>query len=76
MTGAPTIRGLSRGEHCDSPTAPRARRDAWTQNASPDLDGLLEWCEDLDYDAYIESWASLATSAPSGANVYAQSVPF
>ena len=44
--------------------------------ASPDLDGLLEWCEDLDYDAYIESWASLATSAPSGANVYAQSLPF
>lgn len=28
-----------------------------------DVDGLIEWCEDLDYDKYIENWTVIATSA-------------
>ena len=24
---------------------------------------MIEWCEDLDYDKYIENWAQQATSA-------------
>ena len=28
-----------------------------------DVDGLIEWCEDLDYDKYMENWNGLATSA-------------
>lgn len=28
-----------------------------------DVDGLIEWCEDLDYDKYMENWACIATSA-------------
>ncbi|KAJ1452478.1 hypothetical protein M885DRAFT_526819 [Pelagophyceae sp. CCMP2097] len=42
------------------------------QKAPLDWDGdshvedLLEWTQDLDYDEYLQNWASLATSAPSG----------
>ena len=28
-----------------------------------DVDGLIEWCEDLDYDKYMENWNVIATSA-------------
>lgn len=28
-----------------------------------DVDGLIEWCEDLDYDKYMDNWNCLATSA-------------
>lgn len=28
-----------------------------------DVDGLIEWCEDLDYDKYMQNWTGLATSA-------------
>lgn len=28
-----------------------------------DVDGLIEWCEDLDYDKYMENWTAIATSA-------------
>ena len=28
-----------------------------------DVDGLIEWCEDLDYDKYMENWTVIATSA-------------
>ena len=28
-----------------------------------DVDGLIEWCEDLDYDKYMENWTCIATSA-------------
>lgn len=27
------------------------------------MDGLIEWCEDLDYDRYMENWTVIATSA-------------
>lgn len=27
------------------------------------MDGLIEWCEDLDYDKYMENWTVIATSA-------------
>ena len=27
-----------------------------------EVDGLIEWCEDLDYDKYMENWQALATS--------------
>ena len=27
------------------------------------MDGLIEWCEDLDYDKYMDNWQALATSA-------------
>ena len=28
-----------------------------------EVENLIEWCEDLDYDKYIESWHQQATSA-------------
>lgn len=28
-----------------------------------DVDGLIEWCEDLDYDKYMDNWNQIATSA-------------
>ena len=28
-----------------------------------EVDGLIEWCEDLDYNKYMENWTVLATSA-------------
>jgi hypothetical protein len=27
-----------------------------------EVDGLIEWCEDLDYDKYMDEWQVLATS--------------
>jgi hypothetical protein len=27
------------------------------------VDGLIEWCEDLDYDKYMDNWQQIATSA-------------
>jgi len=27
------------------------------------VDGLIEWCEDLDYYKYMENWTVIATSA-------------
>ena len=27
------------------------------------MNNLIEWCEDLDYDKYMESWHTLATSS-------------
>lgn len=30
-----------------------------------EVDGLIEWCEGLDYDKYVNSWLHLATSASS-----------
>ncbi len=28
-----------------------------------EVDGLIEWCEDLDYDKYMDEWQVLATSS-------------
>jgi hypothetical protein len=28
-----------------------------------EVNNLIEWCEDLDYDKYIENWFQLATSS-------------
>jgi hypothetical protein len=28
-----------------------------------EVDGLIEWCEDLDFDKYMENWNMIATSA-------------
>jgi hypothetical protein len=28
-----------------------------------EVDGLIEWCEDLDYDKYMDNWQQIATSA-------------
>lgn len=28
-----------------------------------EVNNLIEWCEDLDYDKYCESWHTMATSA-------------
>ena len=28
-----------------------------------EVENLIEWCEDLDYDKYIENWHQQATSA-------------
>jgi hypothetical protein len=33
------------------------------QTFENDVDGLIEWCEDLDYDKYMENWNVIATSA-------------
>ena len=32
-----------------------------------EVNNLIEWCEDLDYEKYIGNWHQLATSAYSGA---------
>ncbi len=32
-----------------------------------EVNNLIEWCEDLDYEKYIGNWHELATSAYSGA---------
>lgn len=31
-----------------------------------EVNNLIEWCEDLDYDKYVVGWHSLATSAYVG----------
>lgn len=31
-----------------------------------EVNNLIEWCEDLDYDKYVDGWHSLATSAYIG----------
>jgi len=31
-------------------------------NFNEEVDTLIEWCEDLDYDKYMEEWGVLATS--------------
>ena len=31
-----------------------------------EVNNLIEWCEDLDYEKYINNWHQLATSAYSG----------
>lgn len=28
-----------------------------------EVNNLIEWCEDLDYDKYVENWFTLATSS-------------
>lgn len=33
-----------------------------------DIDELLTWTRDLDYDAYLRNWASLATSGPAASH--------
>ena len=33
-----------------------------------EVNNLIEWCEDLDYEKYIGNWHQLATSAYSGNN--------
>jgi len=32
-----------------------------------EVNNLIEWCEDLDYEKYIGNWHKLATSAYIGA---------
>lgn len=32
-----------------------------------EVNNLIEWCEDLDYEKYIGNWHQLATSAYAGA---------
>ncbi len=32
------------------------------ENFNEEVDTLIEWCEDLDYDRYMEDWQVLATS--------------
>ncbi len=27
-----------------------------------EVDDLIEWCDDLDYDKYMDNWQALATS--------------
>jgi len=33
-----------------------------------EVNNLIEWCEDLDYEKYVNNWHCLATSAYSGSN--------
>lgn len=33
-----------------------------------EVNNLIEWCEDLDYEKYVNNWHCLATSAYSGNN--------
>jgi hypothetical protein len=32
------------------------------QNFDKEVNSLIEWCEDLDYDKYVSNWGELATS--------------
>ncbi len=32
------------------------------QKFDQEVDDLIEWCDDLDFDKYMESWHSIATS--------------
>lgn len=32
-------------------------------NFEKEVNNLIEWCEDLDYEKYTENWGKLATSA-------------
>ena len=34
-----------------------------------EVNNLIEWCEDLDYEKYVGNWHSLATSAQAGATL-------
>lgn len=40
-------------------------------DAEADLEALLTWSSELDYDAYVASWHTLATSGTSGSDYYA-----
>ena len=31
-----------------------------------EVNNLIEWCEDLDFDKYMNNWYTLATSAYAG----------
>ena len=33
------------------------------ENFDDEVNNLIEWCEDLDFDKYCESWHTMATSA-------------
>ena len=37
------------------------------EDFNDEVNNLIEWCEDLDYEKYIGNWHELATSAYSGA---------
>lgn len=32
------------------------------ENFEDEVNNLIEWCEDLDFDKYCESWHTMATS--------------
>ena len=32
-------------------------------NFEDEVNNLIEWCEDLDFDKYCENWHTMATSA-------------
>lgn len=51
------------GAEDDVNSLPRARAPIdWGED---DVDSLLTWTKELDYDAYTSNWASLATSGPA-----------
>jgi hypothetical protein len=33
------------------------------ENFDGEVNNLIEWCEDLDYDKYMDNWFTLATSS-------------
>ncbi len=37
-----------------------------THEFEGEVNNLIEWCEDLDYEKYINNWHHLATSAYAG----------
>ena len=39
-------------------------------NCLGDVEGLLQWSNELDYDSYIANWHVLATSATSGSDFH------
>ena len=42
-----------------------------------EVDGLIEWCEDLDYEQYTKNWHEIATSnKPEVPSVTIQDQPY
>jgi hypothetical protein len=52
----------SRGDSFDDETPRRPEPINWDDD---DVDSLLTWTKELDYDSYTSNWASLATSGPA-----------
>ena len=47
------------------------------QEFDVEVNNLIEWCEDLDYEKYTENWHEIATSnKPEAPHATIQSQPF
>ena len=47
----------------DNPFDDKKFKELDDDNFEDEVNNLIEWCEDLDFDKYCESWHTMATSA-------------